>query len=265
MIRPKIGAVSYLNTKPLVAGLEKADAHFDLIYDLPSRLADQLALGTLQAALIPSVAANRPEYTIVSDACIGCRGPVWSVKLLGRVEPQDIKSLALDEGSRTSCVLTQILLARRFGIRPECRILGIQEAWRDFETDAVLIIGDRAMNVYEGPYVFSWDLGQSWFEMTGLPFVFAVWAARASNDLDQLNSLLSASRDIGLKNIDDIAQRYASDYDLTLADCRTYLKNRLNFRLGPDEKTALRLFYHYAAELNLLHHQQLQFHDCTTA
>ena len=108
MSKIRVGAVSYLNTKPLVFGI---DSFEDCIvtYDLPSRLADQLAAGQLDVALIPSIEAVVPgDYTIVSDACIACRGPVWSVKLVSRKPMNEIRSLALDEGSRTSAALAQV-------------------------------------------------------------------------------------------------------------------------------------------------------------
>ena len=131
MSRPKIGAVSYLNTKPLVAGMGEIGDAFELIYDLPSRLADRLATGELVAALIPCVEATSADYTIVSDACIGCRGPVWSVKLLSRVSPENIRTLALDEGSRTSCILAQVILAKKFDVCPETQPLKISDDWRN--------------------------------------------------------------------------------------------------------------------------------------
>src|SRR3954471_5186769 len=112
----RIGAVSYLNTKPLVYGLAERLPQADVVYDFPSRLADRLAAGDLDVALIPSVEFFQdPSYSIVSDACIGCRGPVWSVKLFSRVPPPQIRTLALDEGSRTSVALVRILLKERFG------------------------------------------------------------------------------------------------------------------------------------------------------
>ena len=95
----RIGAVSYLNTKPLVYGLEQLLPSAQLIYDLPSRLADDLAAGQLDVALIPTVEVFQdPSYQVVSDACIACRGPVLSVSLLSRCRREEIRSLALDEG-----------------------------------------------------------------------------------------------------------------------------------------------------------------------
>jgi chorismate dehydratase len=110
----RVGAVQYLNTRPLVHGLAAAGVRLE--FDLPSRLADRLAAGTLDVALIPSIEMFRaPSKTIISDACIACRGPVWSVKLFSRVPIGQIRTLALDEGSRTSVALVQILLAERAG------------------------------------------------------------------------------------------------------------------------------------------------------
>src|SRR5688572_3475716 len=116
----RIGAVSYLNTKPLVFGLDRFRSTVDLVFDLPSRLADGLAADRFDVALIPSVEYFQGDnYSIVSDACIACRGPVWSVKLLSRVPLPEIRTLALDEGSRTSAALIKILLKQRFGLTPQ--------------------------------------------------------------------------------------------------------------------------------------------------
>src|SRR5438270_10873805 len=116
----RIGGVSYLNTKPLVYGLAELAPQHELVFDLPSRLADDLAAGRLDVALIPSIEFfQRPDYTIVSDACIACRGPVRSVQLFSRVPLANVKTLALDEGSRTSIALVQILLREQYGLSPE--------------------------------------------------------------------------------------------------------------------------------------------------
>ncbi len=107
----RIGAVNYLNSKPLVYGFEQSAPGLRLLYDLPSRLADSLAAGRLDVALVTSVEwLRQPGHVIVSDACVACRGPVLSVKLYFRVPPTEVRTLALDEGSRTSAALAQILL-----------------------------------------------------------------------------------------------------------------------------------------------------------
>lgn len=266
MDRPLIGAVSYLNTKPLVYGLDSCATQSELIFDLPSRLADRLAAGDLDVALIPSIEAILdPSYTVVSDACIGCHGPVWSVKLLSRVAPEKIKTLALDEGSRTSRVLGRIILQKQFGVTPELAPLKMTDDWLQAETDAVLIIGDRAMAKTPPQFPFVWDLGEAWHQWTGLPFVFAVWAARTQESLDRLDGMLSKARDQGVANIDQIVADNAARYRLTEQQCKQYLQQNLHFHLGDAEKQGLDLYFRYAAELKLIQpNLQLQFHDCQT-
>lgn len=114
-----IGAVNYLNSKPLIEGLAEALPQADLQLDFPSRLADRLLAGTLDVALVPSIASLlSPRFEVVSDACVATRGPVLSVKLYSRVRPAEIGTLALDAGSRTSATLVRILLAERHGVFP---------------------------------------------------------------------------------------------------------------------------------------------------
>src|SRR5215813_7735918 len=124
--RVKIGAVTYLNTKPLVYRLSEFLPSAEIVFDLPSRLADDLAAGRLDVALIPSIEYfQNPNYNIVSNACIACRGPVLSVKLFSRKPAAQIRSLALDEGSRTSVALVRILLREQFGLEPRFERLSI--------------------------------------------------------------------------------------------------------------------------------------------
>ncbi len=127
----RIGAVQYLNARPLTYCLKEFAPRAELIFDVPSRLADALQAGRLDVAMIPSIECFRhPGYKIVSDACIACRGPVRSVRLFSRVPIKDIRTLALDEGSRTSAALVQILLKEEFGLRPELSALPMAPAWK---------------------------------------------------------------------------------------------------------------------------------------
>jgi len=239
---------------------------YELHFDLPSRLADQLSAGELDVALIPVVeAVAGPDYTVVSDACIACHGPVWSVKLMSRVAGEQIRTLALDEGSRTSCALTRVLLDRKFGVRPQCVPLAIQDDWRDTETDAVLIIGDRAMDAGDMDFPFVWDLGELWNDWTGKPFVFAVWAARSGLDLEQIESVLGSAKDRGLQNLEQIASDHCAGYGLSNDDCIKYLRDYLHFNLGDDEKSGMNLFLDYASQLSLIPNSKpLRFYDCQT-
>lgn len=251
--RVRVGAVSYLNTKPLVYGLRPDDARIDLTYDLPSRLAEALHEGRLDVALIPSIEVFRnPGYAIVSDACIAAHGRALSVRLLGRVPLREARSLALDEGSRTSVALARILLNERFGLEPALQPFPIGARIEDTPADAVLVIGDRAIHPPRGGFVENWDLGEEWQRCTGLPFVFAVWAARDDGVAPVVAAALSLSRDLGVANLETIAAREASAVDLTRDACLAYLRENLHFRLGPSELRGLETFYRSARRLGLV-------------
>lgn len=248
-----IGAVSYLNTKPLIYGLQQQLPDCQLRLDLPSRLAVELAAGRLDVALIPSVEFLRGrQFSIVSDACIACRGPVRSVRVLFRQPPQRVRSLALDEGSRTSAVLAQVLLARRYSVRPSLQTFKIDAAVDSVQSDAVLMIGDRAMKIDTSAYVADWDLGEEWARETGLPFVFAMWVAAGAQVPAEISQALQRARDAGLAHIDSIVAAEAPRYGLTATDCRAYFLNQLHFTLGPRELAGLDLFRQWAIDLQLL-------------
>jgi chorismate dehydratase len=249
--RVRVGAVNYLNTKPLIYGLDKLAPHLDLVLDYPSRLADQLASGQLDVALIPSIELFQdPTYTIVSDACIGCRGPVMSVKLFSRVPVEKIRTLALDEGSRTSAALVRILLAEKYGLQPRLEPLALGDALSDTSADAALLIGDRAMRTSE-PCAEIWDLGDEWCRWSELPFVFAMWTARSGRDLRAVEQALAEARDAGVANLAEIARREAAPLGLSQPECVSYLRDNLYFYLGQRELEGLDLFYRLARKMNL--------------
>src|SRR4029078_6767756 len=161
-------------------------------------------------ALMPSVEFFRSESsTIVSDACIACRGPVLSVKLHFRVPPSEVRRVALDEGSRTSAALTRILLAEQYSIKPDWEPLPIGSGPETTAADAVPLICDRAIvnNPATTGFIEIWDLGERWTEWTGLPFVFAMWVARAGSDVGERATLLGADRDNGVCHLEHIADR----------------------------------------------------------
>ncbi len=248
----RLGAVNYLNTKPLIHDLARFAPQAELVLDYPSRLADDLARGNLDVALIPSIEFfQSPDYVAVSDACIACRGPVLSVKLFGRKPIEQIRTLALDAGSRTSVALVRILLAERYGLAPRLEPLAVDAALDDTAADAVLLIGDRAMHSPRGTFAFVWDLGDEWCRWAQLPFVFAMWTARAGSDLDDLAAGLGQARDAGLSHLDEIARREAPALGLTVPQCLAYLRDNLYFYLGPREQSGLELFYTRAVRLGL--------------
>jgi chorismate dehydratase len=248
----RVGAVNYLNTKPLIYRFAEIAPQAELILDLPSRLADGLAAGRFDVALIPSVEFfQNPDYTIVSDACIGCQGPVLSVKLFSRVPPESIRTLALDEGSRTSAALVKILLSERFGIHPQLEQLPIGATLGDTQADAVLLIGDRAIHPPRGPFAAVWDLGEEWRRWSGLPFVFAMWVARAGVERREIDRALARARDRGVEHLADIAAAEAAPLGLTQGECLSYLRDNLHFYLGAEQQRGLEQFYRHASRMGL--------------
>jgi len=265
--RIRVGAVSYLNARPLTLCLAGLAPHAEIVVDLPSRLADDLAARRLDVALVPSIEYfRRPNYTIVSDACVACEGPVRSLKLYGRVPVRQIHTLALDEGSRTSAALSRILLKERFGLEPQLERLPIGASLDDTPADAVMLIGDRAMLPIEGEFEFVWDLGEEWSRWTGLPFVCAMWIARPNVDLEGMDEIFAAARDRGTRRLDEIARREAPLLGLPEEDCRSYLRDNLRFRLGEREREGLETFCRLAARHRLAPTGvELVFHDHESA
>ena len=253
----RIGAVSYLNTKPLIFGLEKSmGVRNELSLELPSRLAANLANGAIEIGLIPVVEYfQHPEFRIVSDAVIGCEGPVWSVRIFFRCDPWKVKTLALDEGSRTSAALSKVLFNTRYGFVPNTMPLSMTDDPITSKADAVLVIGDRAMHPesYRPAFQSDWDLGQIWYEETGLPFVFAMWVARNETfATEQWRSTLEETRDRGLKHIREISVQAAGRYKLTSEQCQDYLTNYIRFFLRAKELAGLAEFRRRCEALGLL-------------
>lgn len=254
MTKPvRIGAVRYLNSKPLIYRLEEFAPRDELRLDVPSRLADELAAGELDVALIPSVEYFRgSNYCIVPGMAIAAHGPVLSVKLYCRVPLEQVRTLALDEGSRTSAALVRILLDRRLGLRPETRPLPLGVPAEETDADAVLLIGDRAIRPLELGQVATWDLGEEWLRDTGLPFVFAMWVARGAADLRGVDRALLRAKDEGVKHVREIAEQEGPALGLSVAECVQYLTEYIRFDLGPREIDGLNLFYREAARLGLV-------------
>jgi len=263
--RLRIGAVNYLNTKPLVHGLAELLPSARLIFDLPSRLSDALAAGELDVALAPSIElADHPEWTILSNACIGCLGPVLSVKLMFRKPPAEVRTLALDEGSRTSAVLAQILLHEVCQTPPRLSTLPLGCGPEQSEADAVLVIGDRAIRSEQGAFTEIWDLGDRWRRQTNRPFVFAMWVARPGIATDEAARALEAARDRGCRALTQIARQQAEAMQLPFELVREYLCQNLHFHLGAEQLHGLKLFYQRAAELGLIQvPPQVVLHDCS--
>ena len=249
----RVGAVNYLNSKPLIERLTDFAPEIDLSLDLPSRLADRMAAGELDIGLIPVVEFFRGDgYTFVPNIAIASRGPVLSVTLFSRVPWTEIRSVSLDEGSRTSAALTRILLAKRYGVHPAFRPLPIDAAAEEVKTDAVLLIGDRAMRACLPGFRYSYDLGEEWTAWTGLPMVFAVWAVRGGVELGATEKGFQKAKEYGLAHAGLISQREAAGLGLDPGYCRRYLANIIRYDLGPQELAGMQKYRELAAELGLV-------------
>ena len=260
--RVKVGAVSYLNTKPLIYPLLTDPAfpgseEIDLSLAVPSLLADQLKAGEIDIGLIPIIAYFRAcappdacQYRIIPDIAIASRGAVRSIQLLSHVPISDIRSVALDTSSRTSQALVRIILGERYGITPEFTACPPTIDPRNITTDAVLLIGDAALRQL-GATPYALDLGEEWQELTGLPFVYACWVTRADVDLQHVPQTLRRAKEIGVRNIPEIAHLEAERLGFTEALCIDYLTNRICFDLGDAEIAGLLKYYELAVKYDL--------------
>jgi chorismate dehydratase len=246
----RIGAVNYLNTKPLIEGLEQFAPDARLTLDLPSKLADQMHRNELDVGLIPVAEFFRAKnYTIIPNCSISCAGPVLSVTVFSRVPWDEIQSVSLDEGSRTSAALTKVLLNRS---NIKYQQLPIDQPADDVPTDAVLLIGDRAMKACLPGFTYSYDLGQLWWERTGLPMVFAVWAVRPGVTLGKTAGAFEQAKQHGLSRSGVLAQREAKLLNLDAGYCRRYFDTIIRYDLGELELAGLKRFATEAAALGLI-------------
>jgi chorismate dehydratase len=248
----RIGAVNYLNAKPLIEDLQALLPNAELVMEIPSRLADQLADDQLEVGLIPVIEYFRAgSYAIVPNIAIASRGLVLSVTLFSRVAWPDIRRVALDAGSRTSAALAQILLRGRYGVSPEAVPFPLDQDAENVDADAVLLIGDRAMRACLPGFAHAYDLGQEWHDWTGLPFVYAVWAVRQGADLAGADKALAEAKRRGCDRIGAIAHREAPRLGLDAGFCRRYLQSIIHFDFGPREQAGLHHYYMLACEMGL--------------
>ena len=248
----KIGAVPYLNAKPLIYTLSRDDPNFQLSVAVPSQLANQLQAGHLDVALIPSIEYLRNQnYRVIPNISISSHGPVRSVKLFSKVPIEKLQRVALDTSSRTSRALLKILLAEKYGLNPEYTSYAHRSPIHNTDADAVLLIGDAAMQQSdEGWYTL--DLGEEWHSMTGMPFVYALWVTKENVALDDIPQILRQAKQDGLQLIPEIAQVEAPKLNLPESLCREYLTQNIGYDLNEAELAGLRLFYNYAVRLGLV-------------
>jgi chorismate dehydratase len=269
MPRLRVSAISFLNTAPLMwdfdhpaAGSRELLENFEISYTVPSQCAEQLSAGTVDIGIIPSITyATIPGLAVLPDVAIAAKNRVRSILLVLKKPIEQVRTVALDTSSRTSVVLTKILLAKFLpgadGEREYVAIAPDLDAMLA-RCDAALLIGDSALTVDRGRYE-ALDLAEQWRSFTGKPFVFAFWAIRFAS-LDraapgyELGEVFSRSRDHGLEpaNLDIIAREWAPRLNLPEAGVRSYLTENIHYTLDRENTEGLDLFYRYAAELGFI-------------
>jgi chorismate dehydratase len=249
----RVGAVVYLNARPLTWALDRDPERWRVRYDVPSVCAALLHRGDVDLGLIPSIEyLQQPDYCLVPGVGIGSRGAVATVAIYTRRAMEHVRTIALDTSSRTSVALTRVLCARRFGITPAFVPHRPDLAEMLERYDAALLIGDPA---FEADHValgaLKIDLGREWTAMTGLPFVYAAWTGRpGAVDQSDVAALEQAQGD-GLAAIDEIAAEYGQGNADRTRRAASYLRDNVKYGLGPDEAAGLQLFLDYAVELGL--------------
>ena len=229
----RVGSVPYLNAVPLTRGLEE-----QILFVTPSKLAEMLQRDELDAALVSvTEVLFNDRYDILDGIAVASLGEVKSVFLAHRQPIDQVNEIFCDPASLTSVNLLRVLLAER-GLRPEFKPL----ASYDFAAlpDYALLIGNPALDFLGSPHEHEiWDLGAAWYEATGLPFVYAVWALRRGVESSRLRRQLREAKSFGLDTLDSIiASRMEYDYDFR----KDYLGWHIHYHLGADEKRGLAKF-----------------------
>jgi len=235
----RVGAVSYLNTKPFIWGLEQSPVWRELILsrDFPAAIARQLKDDQLDLGLLPVAAiAQLKESHIVTDYCIGSEGPVASVAIFSNVPLEEVSTIWLDYQSKTSVALAQILMQEYWHLNPQWKQGDADFINRIGGTEAAVVIGDRALELIP-KHKYMYDLGAAWTAHTGLPFVFAAWVANKELPPTFLTAFNAALK-WGVEHIDQlIAQLPQVGYDIA-----TYFHTNIRYELTDASKAGMELF-----------------------
>lgn len=229
----RVGSVPYLNAVPLTRGLEE-----QVLFVPPSELAEKLRRDELDAALVSvTEVLFNDGYDVLDGIAVASLGEVKSVFLAHRRPLGEAKEVFCDRASLASVNLLRVLLAER-GLKPEFKPLPSYDS--NGMPDFALLIGDPAIDFLRNPHDHEiWDLGAGWFELTRLPFVYAVWALRRRTDNERLRRLLREAKDFGMETLDAIiSNRTEYDYEFR----KDYLSWHIHFHLGTDEKRGLERF-----------------------
>ena len=253
----RIGAVSFLNTVPLICGLDDHD-DVELIRDLPSRLADRLYEQQIDVGLVPIIEYLRGVGgDIVPGICLGADGPVHSVKVFSKVPLEEAESIAVDRGSRSSVALLRILLAELYDRHPDLHTVEPMPDDPFALHDTALIIGDRAIAVTDRSFHI-YDLGLMWHELTDLPFVFAAWVLSPAlskpssrERREGLIARLRQAKEAGQSNMEPLAREQARLHGRNATDILHYWKHSIRYDMGESELAGLERFAELSAKHNL--------------
>lgn len=256
----RIGCVKYLNTLPLVEGLGSLkDAA--VVAAVPSSLIGMLRGGDVDIALCSVIdAARYADVRCLPAGMIGCDGRTMTVRLFSRVPFPRITTVGVDTDSHTSAVLMQVVLSRKWGLRPRIADFDAREAQAvgaRGDLEAVLLIGDKVMTDAPDAAAFPYqlDLGEAWKDMTGLPFVYAVWMCRAGEEngsaVQLAEAVLDRQRRHNSTRLDWIVHRRAGERHWPEPAAAEYVGQRLKFDVGEEEREAVAKFIAWARELGL--------------
>jgi chorismate dehydratase len=257
----RLGRIPWINCRPVYAAIDRGivPVEAELITGTAAELNDLLAAGGLDVSVVSAVeyARNAAAYHLLPDLAITSDGPVHSVALFSRrpLHALDGATVLRSASSRTSVLLLELLCRHRWRVRPKFATVRAEssdlEALSAFPHEAVLVIGDAALLLAaEGRYPYVSDLGGAWKDWTGLPFVFAVWAARreASHDAVQgIHAALLRSRAWGLEHLDELAAQAAAGTGIAPAVCRAYLGD-LDYALSYRHLAGLTDFFRRLAQ-----------------
>jgi chorismate dehydratase len=243
----RLGAVDYLNARPLVYGLELRNDLFSVRFDVPSKCAALLHEGSIDLGMIPSIEYQRGStpYAIVKDLGIISDGPVGSVALFSTRPIETAQTIALDTSSRASAGLVQVLCREAFGIDPVFVPMPPAIDSMMAHCDAALMIGDPALYMDSARLGLSKiDLGEQWTRLTGLPFVWAFWAGRPGAVARDGIQALRQARDAGVAASDAIADAYSGPARAPLN--RAYLRDNIKYDLDQRAVSGLHRYYELA-------------------
>lgn len=246
---PRVGTVPYLNALPLIEGLDTGGE--ELVVEPPAQLTESLRSGRVDVALVSTIEYFRgDDLRLVPGLGVVSHGAVGSILVFSHEPVRRIRHLALDQTSRSAAAMARLVLPRAGATLERISHCAPTARLEELDSDALLLIGDPALR-YSHPAPVVLDLGELWQAQTGLPFVYAMWIARADADLEDLPERLTRARDLGAARRSEIARLAAQELDLPESLCRRYLTECIQYEVGPRELEGLRLFASEAARQDL--------------